>query len=927
LTKVRSKTTATLIVLFLMFAMAFSLVALPAANAHTPAWEIPTYAHISAAPDPVGVDQTVSVYIWLTNVFYGNALTNTLRFHNYKLTITDPDGGTEVQVFDVVKDTTSNQHTTFIPDKVGVYTLTFDYPGQTYTYNQVNTPGLAAQWAAYENDTFLPSSASMHLTVQEEQLPAPIGGYPLPTEYWTRPIYGENTNWWEISSNWLGLGAPNYGGWMNTGQDALSGPVTWCQMFPGDAIGSQTAHVMWTTPMQSGGVVGGNNFDVQGQSFFDGSAYLIRYNNPIILAGKLYYTETVAFSNTGYRGATSGPTTCVDLRTGKVLWSRDDVPNLFFGLLVDIQTVNEHGVSPPLLIAQSSWSPSRSSYWLVYDGDTGDFLCNVTNIPGYEYALYGNPPANWRTGAGRAMGPDGEYLDYIFANAGDEESPDWRLGEWNATLLWLRRGAGAPTFNQNVWPLSLNSLTIDAGISNQSDPNCRYDWNISMPYLNTLALSGTPFTVVGAKYNDGILMFAGTYPCNGDNQLYSWVSSAPYTYFFINLNPDKGAIGSVLWQKTIQPPANNYTVVQGPVDWDARVIFQDLKQAQTWTAYDLDSGDYLWTGDPQAPLDYYGMTSQGTLPGACAYGHLYSSAYGGIVYCYDSRTGDLLWTYGNGGEGNSTDSGFNWPYGHIPTQLQAIGNDVVYTVTSAHTWPSPIYKGGMARAINATDGSEIWTISGVTMEFGMISYAMADGYNTWFNGYDNQIYVVGRGPSATTVTASPKVSTHGGNVIIEGTVMDISSGTTQDEQSARFPNGVPAMSDASMTDWMSYIYQQKPLPADATGVTVTLSVFDSNNNCYDIGTATTDADGFFYYTWTPTIPGDFKVIATFAGTKGYWPSHAETAFTVMQAPAATPAPTSQPASTADIYLLPATIGIIIAIAVATIVIVLMLRKR
>ena len=34
----------------LMFAMAFSLVALPAANAHTPSWDIPTYAYIVAAP-------------------------------------------------------------------------------------------------------------------------------------------------------------------------------------------------------------------------------------------------------------------------------------------------------------------------------------------------------------------------------------------------------------------------------------------------------------------------------------------------------------------------------------------------------------------------------------------------------------------------------------------------------------------------------------------------------------------------------------------------------------------------------------------------------------------------------------------------------------------------------------------------------------
>ena len=33
------------------------------------------------------------------------------------------------------------------------------------------------------------------------------------------------------------------------------------------------------------------------------------------------------------------------------------------------------------------------------------------------------------------------------------------------------------------------------------------------------------------------------------------------------------------------------------------------------------------------------------------------------------------------------------------------------------------------------------------------SYAIADGFATFLNGYDNQIYSVGRGSSATTVTA------------------------------------------------------------------------------------------------------------------------------------------------------------------------------
>ena len=73
-----------------------------------------------------------------------------------------------------------------------------------------------------------------------------------------------------------------------------------------------------------------------------------------------------------------------------------------------------------------------------------------------------------------------------------------------------------------------------------------------------------------------------------------------------------------------------------------------------------------------------------------------------------------------------------------------------------------------------------------------------------------QIYCFGKGPSATTVTASPKVSVNGDSVLVEGTVIDTAAGTKQNEQAARFPNGVPAVSDASMSAWMEYVYMQKP---------------------------------------------------------------------------------------------------------------------
>jgi hypothetical protein len=211
------------------------------------------------------------------------------------------------------------------------------------------------------------------------------------------------------------------------------------------------------------------------------------------------------------------------------------------------------------------------------------------------------------------------------------------------------------------------------------------------------------------------------------------------------------------------------------------------------------------------------------------------------------------------------------------------------------------------------------------MEFGGTSYAIADGYSTWFNGYDNQIYVVGRGPSALSVEA-PKASIElGRSLVIAGSVSDISAGTKQAQQAADFPNGVPCVSDDSMKDWMGYIYQQRPAPANAKGVTVTLSVLDSNNNFRTIGTTTTDLSGAYSYQWAPDIPGKYIVYASFAGTNGYWPSSAETSFAVDAVTSTqTQAPIVNAPSNDSIYFVASTVAIIIAIAIVG---VLILRKR
>jgi hypothetical protein len=430
-------------------------------------------------------------------------------------------------------------------------------------------------------------------------------------------------------------------------------------------------------------------------------------------------------------------------------------------------------------------------------------------------------------------------------------------------------------------------------------------------------------TSIIAYAGDIMLCREGNLPNGGSPASFGApLSSAPYTYFAVNLNASKGEIGSQLWKKTYNPPAGKITVFDTGIDQKDGVFVEYYKETSQWVGYSLRTGDKLWGPTAsQCALDYYGSDFGGVMTGQLAYGKLYSCGFGGVMYCYDLTDGSLLWTYGNGGPGNSTNAGLQTGQGTYPTDIYAVGNGVIYTITIEHTFTTPIYKGALFRAINATDGTEIWTLPGVGSGW---SYAIADGYSNFYNGYDNRIYVTGKGPSQTTVNAPMSAVSLGSSLIISGKVTDIAAGTKSDEQASRFPNGVPCASDASMTDWMSYVYQQRPLPTNFTGVDVTISVIDANGNFRDIGTATTDASGYYSLNWAPDIEGKYTVIASFEGTKGYWPSYSETSFAVdPTSPTVQPYPEVTLPST-EMYFVGSTVAIILAIAVLG---VLLLRQR
>ena len=107
-----------------MFSMSASMILIPNVNAHTPAWQIPTYAYINVAPNPVGVGQSTSIDMWLSRVLPGAELGNDIRWQNYKLTITAPNGTNTTETFATVSDPTANQDYSFTPTTTGTYTLT-----------------------------------------------------------------------------------------------------------------------------------------------------------------------------------------------------------------------------------------------------------------------------------------------------------------------------------------------------------------------------------------------------------------------------------------------------------------------------------------------------------------------------------------------------------------------------------------------------------------------------------------------------------------------------------------------------------------------------------------------------------------------------------------------------------------------------------
>ena len=125
-----------------------------------------------------------------------------------------------------------------------------------------------------------------------------IPGVPLPTDYWTRPINPMNREWYTIAGNWLSDGTDNH---------YTKGP--------------ESAHIVWTKELFTGGIVGGDT----DKSYYTGSSYERKWSPPVIIQGRLYYNQPLSDKTYQSRDLTvmdGQKLVCVDLRTGEELWRK-----------------------------------------------------------------------------------------------------------------------------------------------------------------------------------------------------------------------------------------------------------------------------------------------------------------------------------------------------------------------------------------------------------------------------------------------------------------------------------------------------------------------------------------------------------------------------------------------------------------------------
>jgi hypothetical protein len=587
-------------------------------------------------------------------------------------------------------------------------------------------------------------------------------------------------------------------------------------------------------------------------------------------------------------------------------------PTLSFGQLQHYDSVNGQGILAYIWMVQGA-------NWYMLDPDNGNLLMTLRNVPG---------------GIG-INDQDGNILrynynpvtGYVTAWNSTQAIPFGAPGTSTSAEQWRPRiGMVVDAVNDTTWktyPVPPVTAGTNGAWTAADTYHSGYSLNttlqVGLPWVNAPSYSPNFGTTMVLQDSNRVprMLYSWNNPSaqgdvtGGNGTFRAWAAQINY-----NAAPRSGPTGSLaaqsnwnleqtvtlLWSKEYSPPiaGGNLTFINGPVDYENGVFTVYCKESVQWFGYSLTTGELLWgpTTPAQGPWDIYGPG------GSVAYGNLYSCGYGGILYTYDIKTGNLKWTY------EAPSVGRESPYGNYPLSVLAIADGKIYLGSSEHSPTKPLWRGSYLRAVDAINGHEVFKL-----ETWVDGLAIADGVILCANHYNNNLQAIGKGQSAVTVDLSQWTITSGTPILVQGTVTDQSPGA----------KGTPAISDSYMSQWMEYLYEQQSLPTNAQGVPVNLLAIDQNGGTTNIGQATSDLNGAFKMMWTPTNAGTYTIVASFDGSQSYYSSYAEIGLEVTQPPAATPTPAATAAPTAPIEIVYA-LAIVLVIVIIVLAIVAIRKK-
>jgi hypothetical protein len=956
MTFINKKNLNILIALFsavLMIASAFAVI--PYAHATTTTYHTWLYVASSAQAQPVGVGKNMLIVAWTADMPPDiGEQENTVPspsgragWTGMKINVTDPDGISTILDMPY-SDPVGANYINYTPTKVGTYQVQAIFP----LTDKVQTVTALGQFGnTYAGDHYIYSAATSPIAtfVVVENAPSEWVESPITTDYWTRPISGASRQWYPLAGDWLG---PSGSFTASTGNNwpigSAGGGITGYAY--GDAPTS--AHVLWTKPFYIGGIA---------DERFNDSAYAtehyqgVSFSPNVILDGKISWSPY--YSHAGTQGWQ-----VIDLYTGETLYTNmsQNCPNM--GSIYQYESPNQHGefaylwetggsggffgtstpVQLPQIVILSRAKPNPSgnifgapiwtgapytvntsktpittgTVWKMIDAHTLNTITYIANVSSAGTQVYGK---------------DGSYLYYNIVGTpvpGNPFAPatgPFRVTVWNSsagTMVASQEGTGYWQWRPAGGDFGASSPYFGSGDFNNPigtvynivhDGNLFYSANFSIPDV-------TGGSIETIRQDDTMIVGStGSNTKNGVTQ--GWLIG-------ISLRP--GNLGTQLWKTTFTPPFvdldKNVTQaamftggfsLTGVYPEQGVFTFGEVKQLKAWV-FDLNSGSELWetnsTYAGQNQYNYYGQSQLVIGNELILYG-----GYSGTMTAFNVKTGNVDWIH------NFISVGTESPYGNYPIQIGAASGDKIYVQTWEHSFTIPLYRGPNLSCINATDGTIVWD----DLSFGP-GIGIADGILVANNAIDNEIYAYGRGPSGTTVSAPQIIPSLGQSVMLTGTVTDQTPTGRRDtnDKVVWTLQGTPAVSDDSMTAWMDYKFQQQIYPTNATGVPVSLDIIDPNGNSYNIGTVTTDLNGKYSISFKPDIPGNYQIIASFAGSKSYGPSSDTTYLSVGGPEASTPTAIPSTESVADTYFVPAIAGLFILIIIVLVLVVLMmLRKR